>query len=86
MKHWRKILSGIVILVVAGVVTGIVIIKSLDFNEYRGLIAEQVKSATGRDLTISGELNLSLSLSPSVVVEGVTFANAPWGTRNEMSS
>lgn len=84
MKHWRKILSGIVILVVAGVVTGIVIIKSLDFNEYRGLIAEQVKSATGRDLTISGELNLSLSLSPSVVVEGVTFANAPWGTRNEM--
>ncbi len=84
MKHWRKILSGVVILVVAGVVTGIVIIKSLDFNEYRGLIAEQVKSATGRDLTISGELNLSLSLSPSVVVEGVTFANAPWGSRNEM--
>lgn len=53
MKRWRKILSGVVILVVAGVVTGIVIIKSLDFNEYRGLIAEQVKSATGRNLTIS---------------------------------
>ena len=49
MKRWRKILSGVVILVVAG----IVIIKSLDFNEYRGLIAEQVKSATGRNLTIS---------------------------------
>ena len=49
MKRWRKILSGVVILVV----TGIVIIKSLDFKEYRGLIAEQVKSATGRDLTIS---------------------------------
>ena len=40
MKHWRKILSGVVILVVARVVTGIVMIKSLDFNEYRRLIAE----------------------------------------------
>ena len=68
MKRWRKILSGVVILVVAGVVTGIVIIKSLDFNEYRGLIAEQVKSATGRDLTISRELNLALSLSPSLIL------------------
>ena len=84
MKYWRKILSGVVVLAAAGVVTGIVIIESLDFNEYRGLIAEQVKSATGRDLTISGELNLALSLSPSVVVEGVTFANAPWGSRKEM--
>ncbi|MCH7937182.1 MAG: AsmA family protein [Proteobacteria bacterium] len=84
MKHWKKILSGVFVLAVAGVVTGIVIIKSLDFNEYRGLIAEQVKSATGRDLTISGELNLALSLSPLVSVEGVTFANAPWGSRNEM--
>ena len=84
MKHWRKILSSVVILAAAGVVTGIVIIKSLDFNQYRGLIAEQVKSATGRDLTISGELNLALSLRPSVAVEGVTFANAPWGSRGEM--
>ena len=53
MKRWRKILSGVVILVVAGVMTGIVFIKSLDIKEYRGLIAEQVKSVTGRDLTIS---------------------------------
>jgi uncharacterized protein involved in outer membrane biogenesis len=81
MKHWKKILSGVAVLVVAGLVTGIVIIKSLDFNEYRGLIAEQVKAATGRDMAISGELNLALSLSPSVEVEGVTFANAPWGSR-----
>ena len=53
MKHWKKILSGVFVLAVAGVVTGIIIIKSLDFNEYRGLIAEQVKAATGRDLTIA---------------------------------
>ena len=84
MKHWKKILSGAVVLAVAVVVAGVAILKSLDFNEYRGLIAEQVKAATGRDLTISGELNLELSLSPAVSMEGVTFANVSWGTRKDM--
>ena len=84
MKRWKKIISVVVVLVVAVVVAGIAIIKSLDFNEYRGLIAEQVKNATGRDLSISGRLDLELSLNPALTVEGVSFANAPWGTRREM--
>jgi uncharacterized protein involved in outer membrane biogenesis len=84
MKHWKKILSGAMVLAIAVVVAGVAILKSLDFNEYRGLIAEQVKAATGRDLTISGELNLELSLNPAVSVEDVTFANVSWGTRKDM--
>ena len=84
MKRWKKIVSAVVILLVAVVVAGIAIIKSLDFNEYRGLIAEQVKNATGRDLSITGRLDLELSLNPALTVEGVTFANASWGTRPEM--
>lgn len=86
MKTWMKILSGIIILVVAVAVAGIAILKSIDFNEYRGLIAEKVKESTGRDLTIRGSLDLELSLSPAVAVEGVTFANASWGSRKEMAS
>ncbi len=86
MKRWKTILSTVIVLAVAVVVAGIAIIKSLDFNEYRGLIAEQVKAATGRDLTINGDLNLELSLNPSVAVEGVTFANAPWGTGENMAT
>ncbi len=86
MKHWKKIISGVVVLAIAVVVAGVAILKSLDFNEYRGLIAEQVKAATGRDLTISGDLNLELSLSPAVSVEGVTFANVSWGTRKDMAT
>ncbi len=84
MKNWRKILSGVVVLVVAVIVAGVAIIKSIDLNEYKGLIAEEVKKATGRDLTITGELNLELGFSPAVAVGGVTFANAPWGSRKEM--
>ncbi len=86
MKKWIKVLSAIFVLAVAVVVAGVAILQSLDFNEYRGLIAEQVKAATGRDLTINGELNLELSLNPAVAVEGVTFANADWGSRKDMAT
>jgi uncharacterized protein involved in outer membrane biogenesis len=44
-----------------------------------------VKQATGRDLTIKGDLKLALGLSPAVAVNDVTFANAPWGSRPNMA-
>lgn len=62
----------------------IAVVKSLDINQYRGLIAEQVAKATGRDLAIRGDLNLALSLTPSLVVEDVALANIPGGSRPEM--
>ena len=65
-------LGGHVAVAVAVVVAGIAILTSIDFNEYRGLIAEQAKALTGRDLTINGSLNLELSLNPAVAVEGGT--------------
>lgn len=84
MSRTWKIIWGIVILLVALLVAGIAVLKSTDFNQYRGLIEKEVKAATGRDLSIAGNLDLALSLSPAVVVEGVTFANAGWGSRPEM--
>ncbi len=84
MKNWMKVLSGVFVLAVGMVVAGVAVLKSLDFNEYRGLIAEQAKAATGRDLTIQGELNIEISMNPAIAVEGFTFDNAPWGTRPEM--
>jgi uncharacterized protein involved in outer membrane biogenesis len=59
-------------------------LSTLDVNRYRDLIGQQVKAATGRELTISGDLNLEISLNPALAVENVTFANAPWGTRPHM--
>ena len=64
MKRWKKIFSTVFVLVVAVVVAGIAIIKSLDFNQYRGLIAEQVKAATGRDLTIDGDFKFGTVAQP----------------------
>jgi uncharacterized protein involved in outer membrane biogenesis len=84
MGRWVKILSIIGVLVIAIIVAGVAILKSIDFNEYKGLIAEKAKEATGRELKIDGKLDLQISLSPTVAVDGVSFANAAWGSRPQM--
>ena len=84
MKRLFKTISILGVLLIAVIVAAIAVLSSLDFNDYKGLIAEEAKKATGRDLKISGDLKLNVSLTPSLYVDGVTFANAPWGSRPDM--
>ncbi|MSO93608.1 MAG: AsmA family protein [Rhodospirillales bacterium] len=85
MKRAWKILVGTVVVLAAVMVAGLAVLMSIDFNQYRGVIADQVKAATGRELKIAGDLKLQVSLIPSVAVSGASFANAPWGSRPEMA-
>lgn len=80
----RTILIAGVGLVLILAVIAIVALRSMDFNKYKGLIAERVKAATGRELKIAGNLGLEIGFSPAIAVEGVSLANAPWGSRPEM--
>lgn len=48
------------------------------------LLATSVKSATGRDLKISGPVTLSLFPSITVSAEQVSLSNAPWATELDM--
>jgi len=86
MAKLIKIVGAITVLVVALLVSAVAVLKSKDFNDYRELVSEQVEAVTGRKLTLSGDLKLELSMEPSVVVEGIRFANASWGTKPEMAS
>ncbi len=79
-----RILTVFVALLAAGVVAFAAFLKSIDPAEYRDLIAEQVKQATGRDLTLAGEVELAVSLTPTITVSDVSFANAAWGSRPQM--
>jgi uncharacterized protein involved in outer membrane biogenesis len=83
-KVLKIILIVVPLLVVALVVGAIAVLMTTDFNKYKPLIAEQTKEATGRDLVIAGDLELGISLTPSVSVTGVTLSNAEWGKRPEM--
>lgn len=74
----------VAVVVVAVIATGIAVISSIDVNDYRGDITEQAKLATGRDLHIDGKMDLSIGFSPAITVDGVRFANAPWGSGADM--
>jgi hypothetical protein len=80
----KIVLLAMVGVLVVLVVAVVVVLKSIDVNAYKPLIAEQAKAATGRELTIRGNLDLQIGFSPAVVVKDVAFANAPWGSRPEM--
>lgn len=81
LKLILTVAAGVILVVIVGVVLAL---RSIDFNKYKGLIAEQAKAATGRELKIGGNLALAIGFSPAVVVEDVSLANAPWGSRPEM--
>ncbi len=86
MRKLIKIVSILGVLLIALIIAGVAILQSMDFNEYRPMIAEKAKQATGRDLTITGDLDLKISLTPSIAVNGVTFSNATWGSEPNMFS
>ncbi|MBI5164944.1 MAG: AsmA family protein [Magnetospirillum sp.] len=73
--------AGAAVAVTVGLIA---VAKSIDFDRYKGFVAQQVKDATGREMTIAGPLQLKLGLTPQVVATGIGFANVPRGSRKEM--
>lgn len=86
MKIILRVVAGLVVLVVAVVVAGVAIIMSINPNEYRERITAEVKSVTGRDLVVKGDLRIGISLIPTLVANDVSFSNATWGSRPEMAT
>jgi uncharacterized protein involved in outer membrane biogenesis len=76
MKFFKYSILAFFLLVAAAAVY----VATLDLNTYKDTIATQVRKATGRDLTIAGDLRVALSLVPTLAAEGVSLANAEWGT------
>src|ERR1700722_11353475 len=76
-------LLGVVgLIIVAGVVVGL----SFDPDSLKPRITAAVKQATGRDLTLQGNIRLGLSLEPTLTVRGVSLSNPPGFSRPEMAT
>ena len=80
----KRILIGLGILVGLLVVVALIAPLFIDVNQYKPMIEEQAEKATGRKLTLEGDLSLSLLPSPSVSVENVKLANDPRSADPEM--
>jgi len=84
MKTALKAIGGVAVLLIATVVAGVAVLKSTDFNRFKGDLDRLVQDATGREFTIGGDLDLNISLNPTLSVTDVTFANADWGRKQPM--
>jgi uncharacterized protein involved in outer membrane biogenesis len=77
---------------IAGVLLAILIISvvsfisTFDVNQHKAEIIAAVNQATGRQLSIEGDLSLSVRLVPTIKAENVSFSNATWGTAPNMVS
>jgi uncharacterized protein involved in outer membrane biogenesis len=81
LKYGLLALLALVFLAVAGTA---VYVFTLDTEDVKKLLAEQVEKATGRSLKIAGPLSYELSWTPKIRAEDVSFQNAAWSATPEM--
>ncbi|HEU4854726.1 MAG TPA: AsmA family protein [Nitrosospira sp.] len=55
-----------------------------DWNMIKPYVERQVTEKTGREFVIRGDLDVRLSLNPLISAEGISLANAEWGTEQPM--
>jgi uncharacterized protein involved in outer membrane biogenesis len=84
--RWKRLLGLVAILVVVAIAAAYVLLLTYDYNTLKPKLARAVQAATGRALTIGGDIDFALSLRPTFMVEDVAFQNAPWGSRPEMAT
>lgn len=82
--RWKKITGCIAIGVVFIMIALFGLIATYDFNRLKPRIVEIVRTHTGREIHLNGDLQLSLGLSPRLTAQSVTFQNAEWGARPDM--
>src|ERR1700752_1650232 len=82
----KIILTGIGLAMLAVIALAFTVLMATDFNNYRDLVQQRTKAATGRDLVIAGDIGVSLSLSPRLHAKQVSFRNAPWSDLPQMAS
>ncbi|MBT8363940.1 MAG: AsmA family protein, partial [Deltaproteobacteria bacterium] len=80
MTRWKKILIAAALMIFVLFVALYAFLSLYDFNKFKPMIAKAVKDATGRELTIAGNIEFELGIRPTLVVETVSFQNASWSS------
>ncbi|MGE0724540.1 MAG: AsmA family protein [Alphaproteobacteria bacterium] len=73
----RKILIGVAAVIAVLIATALVVPSFIDWNAHKGRIEAEAEAATGRKLTIAGDVGLAVLPSPRLRAREVRFANAP---------
>lgn len=81
----KKVLYGLLGLVVLLVAAAFIVPALIDVNSYKATIQQKAREATGRDLTIDGDIKLALLPTPHLSASGVHFANLPGSADKDMA-
>jgi len=84
-KKW-KIAAACVGVPILLIVVLIIVVHTYDYNRLKPRIESAVHNATGRELTMAGDIDLDFGFSPALVVERVALQNAKWGSKPKMLS
>lgn len=84
--RFKYVITGVVVLLIVAVIAMVLVVRSYDFNKLKPRISQAALDATGRELKMAGDIELALGLTPGLVVEGVSFENAAWGSRPELAT
>lgn len=83
--RWPRLLLGI--LAGLGLLAGVAYVglnQAFPPERLAAMLAEQVRSRTGRDFAVRGPLSMRLLPRIGVAASDVVLGNAPWGTRKDM--
>ena len=82
-KRWVMAVVAVPVVVIAALA---VAVFSFDPNGQKDRLADAVRRATGRELTVAGPIRLRWSLAPTLEAEDVSLANMPGGSRPAMAT
>jgi len=80
----RRLLSGLGGLGLLLVLAYVALNQAFPPERLAAMLSEQLRSATGRDFAVRGELSIRLLPRVGVSANDVVLGNAPWGTRKDM--
>jgi uncharacterized protein involved in outer membrane biogenesis len=81
----RRVAAVLAVLVVVAAAAVAAVRHLLHPAQLTAALAERVKDSTGRELLISGPVELRFFPRPAIVVEDLRFGNAPWGSHPWMA-
>jgi AsmA protein len=90
MKWIKRLLLAVVLLIVVFFGAAIVLIATIDPNDYKPLIVDEVHKATGRQLTLAGDIELSffpwlgLRLGAAQLSNAKGFGDSPFASVEEI--
>ena len=82
---WKRVAWILGAAVPVAAVVGVVWVGTRDLSRFQARLSDQVRKATGREITARVPLSFRIGTQPAMVAEGVTLTNASWGSRPELA-